>query len=136
MIVKEQIEDEHVENMRKLFQRLRKFQLRLNPDKCTFGVTFGKLLGFIVSRKGIEIINTLRLYGDPALVIYQIRREWEIKDTKLVEYRKLILDLLKEFDEVTFYYIPREKNQMADDLATLATIFKTGGESDMMPINM
>jgi len=29
--------------------------LRLNPAKCTFGVKSGKLLGFIVSQKGIEV---------------------------------------------------------------------------------
>lgn len=32
-----------------------KFILRLNPKKCAFGVTFGKLLGYIVSTKGIEV---------------------------------------------------------------------------------
>ena len=41
--------------MLKLFQRLRKYKLRLNPNKCTFGVRSGKLLGFIVSEKGIEV---------------------------------------------------------------------------------
>ncbi|XP_025981180.1 uncharacterized protein LOC114383921 [Glycine soja] len=29
--------------------------LRLNPAKCTFGVKFGKLLGFTVSQRGIEV---------------------------------------------------------------------------------
>ena len=42
-------------NLRKLFERLRKFQLKLNPAKCTFGETSEKLLGFVVSKKGIEI---------------------------------------------------------------------------------
>ena len=42
-------------NLRKLFKRLRKFQLKLNPAQCTFGVRFEKLLGFVVSKKGIEI---------------------------------------------------------------------------------
>ena len=55
MIAKSQGEDEHVVNLRKLFERLRKFQLKLNPAKCTFGATSGKLLGFVVSKKGIEI---------------------------------------------------------------------------------
>ena len=45
----------HVENLQKLFERLRKIQLKLNPAKCIFGVTFGKLLWFIVSKKKIEI---------------------------------------------------------------------------------
>ena len=42
-------------NLKKLFERLRKFQLKLNSTKCTFRVTFEKLLGFVVSKKGIEI---------------------------------------------------------------------------------
>ena len=29
--------------------------MKLNPAKCTFGATSGKLLGFVVSKKGIEI---------------------------------------------------------------------------------
>jgi len=55
MIVKSGTEEEHVENLSKMFQRLRKYKLRLNPNKCTFGVRSGKLLGFIVSQKGIEV---------------------------------------------------------------------------------
>ena len=55
MIAKFQREDEHVTNLKMLFKRLRKFQLKLNPTKCTFGVTSGKLLGFVVSKKGIEV---------------------------------------------------------------------------------
>ncbi|KAA3470704.1 reverse transcriptase [Gossypium australe] len=55
MIAKSRIEEEHIRVLRKLFLRLRKFQLKLNPTKCTFGARSGKLLGFIVSGKGIEI---------------------------------------------------------------------------------
>ncbi|KAA3478108.1 RNA-directed DNA polymerase (Reverse transcriptase), Ribonuclease H-like protein [Gossypium australe] len=55
MIAKSRTEKEHVQILRKLFLRLRKFQLKLNPAKCTFGVRSGKLLGFVVSEKGIEI---------------------------------------------------------------------------------
>ena len=31
------------------------YKLRLNPNKCTFGVRSGKLLGFVVSDKGIQV---------------------------------------------------------------------------------
>ncbi|XP_027368366.1 uncharacterized protein LOC113874337 [Abrus precatorius] len=55
MIAKSTNEEDHVTNLHKLFERLRKFKLRLNPTKCTFGVKSGKLLGFIVSQKGIEV---------------------------------------------------------------------------------
>jgi len=55
MIAKSKSEEEHLVNIRRLFERLQKFKPRLNPAKCTFGVKTGKLLGFIVSQKGIEV---------------------------------------------------------------------------------
>jgi len=55
MIAKSRSKEEHLVNLRKLFERLRKFKLKLNPAKCTFGVRSGKLLGFIVSQRGIEV---------------------------------------------------------------------------------
>ena len=33
---------------------MRQVDLRLNPEKCMFGVPSGKLLGFIVLHRGIE----------------------------------------------------------------------------------
>ncbi|KAA3482638.1 RNA-directed DNA polymerase (Reverse transcriptase), Ribonuclease H [Gossypium australe] len=47
--------EEHVQVLRKLLLRLRKFQLKLNPAKCTSRARSGKLLGFVVSEKEIEI---------------------------------------------------------------------------------
>ena len=41
--------------MRKFFERIKEYRLRLNSQKCTFGVTVGKLLGFLVSDRGIEV---------------------------------------------------------------------------------
>lgn len=55
MISKSRTKEDHLENLRKLFSRLQKFKLRLNPEKCTFWVRSGKLLHFIVSQKGIEV---------------------------------------------------------------------------------
>ncbi|XP_070008421.1 uncharacterized protein [Nicotiana sylvestris] len=48
-------QSDHVRDLRKFFQRLRRYNLNLNPAKCAFGVPSGKLLGFIVSRRGIEL---------------------------------------------------------------------------------
>ena len=39
----------------KFLARAEKYNLRLNPKKCIFGVTSGKLLRHIISQKGIEI---------------------------------------------------------------------------------
>uniref|UniRef100_A0A2N9HMA4 Integrase catalytic domain-containing protein n=1 Tax=Fagus sylvatica TaxID=28930 RepID=A0A2N9HMA4_FAGSY len=55
MIAKSRTTQDHLTDLRKLFQCLKKYQLRLNPNKYAFGVTSGKLLGFIVSGRGIEI---------------------------------------------------------------------------------
>ena len=55
MIARSQTEEEHLDHLHKLFERLKKYKLRLNPNKCTFGVRSSQLLGFVISGKGIEI---------------------------------------------------------------------------------
>ena len=55
MIVKSRDRADHLAALQRFFERIRQFRLRLNPKKCTFGVTFGKLLGHIVSERSIEV---------------------------------------------------------------------------------
>ena len=55
MIVKSKEGKGHIINLRKFFERIKEYRLRLNLQKCTFGVTVGKLLGFLVSDRGIEV---------------------------------------------------------------------------------
>ncbi|RDY03270.1 Retrovirus-related Pol polyprotein from transposon 17.6, partial [Mucuna pruriens] len=55
MIAKSKMLEQHIEDLRKLFLRLRKYKLWLNPAKCTFGVKTGKLLGFVVNEDGIKV---------------------------------------------------------------------------------
>ena len=55
MIVKSTTRGEHITNLRKFFERIKKYKLRLNPNKGTFGVIARKLLGHMVSSRGIEI---------------------------------------------------------------------------------
>ena len=49
MIVKSKDREGHIPTLRKFFKRIRFYKLWLNPKKCTFRVTSGKLLGFMVS---------------------------------------------------------------------------------------
>ena len=67
--------------------------------------------------------EVLEVYGDSALVIYQLRGEWETRDSKLVPYQKYISQLVEQFEKVKFQHLPREDNQIADALATLAAMF-------------
>ena len=55
MMVKTETREGHFEALDKLLARLEKYNLRLNQKKCVFGVTSGKLLGHIVSERGIEV---------------------------------------------------------------------------------
>ena len=45
----------HIVALEKFFARIQQFRMRLNPKKCTFGVTAGKLLGFMITQRGIEV---------------------------------------------------------------------------------
>src|SRR5216684_2017266 len=46
---------EHAFHLKKIFERCKKYGISLNPRKCVFAVTEGKLLGHIVSKDGISI---------------------------------------------------------------------------------
>ncbi|KAG8486695.1 hypothetical protein CXB51_020171 [Gossypium anomalum] len=81
-------------------------------------------------------IKTLEVYGDSTLVIYQLKGEWETRDPKLINYRNLVLELIEEFDDIVFCYLPREENQMADALATLASMIKVNKQEEVKPIQM
>ena len=54
IIIKTKHVESLVDDLRLIFDNLRAYDIRLNPEKCVFGVPAGKLLGFIVSNRGIE----------------------------------------------------------------------------------
>ena len=54
VVVKTKHIDSLIDDLRLTFDNLRTYDIKLNPEKCVFGVPAGKLLGFIVSSRGIE----------------------------------------------------------------------------------
>jgi hypothetical protein len=54
MLVKSIRATKHIEDLRETFRTLRKYKMKLNPMKCAFGVSLGKILGFMASQRGIE----------------------------------------------------------------------------------
>ena len=54
MLVKSTTTELHIAHLSEVFQILREYNMKLNPAKCTFGVSAGKFLGFIVNNRGIE----------------------------------------------------------------------------------
>jgi hypothetical protein len=49
MVVKTQEDNGLISELAETFDNLRKFKMKLNPDKCTFSLPSGKLLGYMVS---------------------------------------------------------------------------------------
>jgi len=100
-----------LEDLALVFDRLRATRTKLNPEKCVFGVSAGKLLGFLVSHRGIE--------ANPAKIkaIEAMRPPARIKDvqklteclaalshfiSRLAEKALPIFKLLRGFDPFTW----------------------------------
>ena len=54
VVVKTKHVDSLIDDLRLTFDNLRTYDIKLNPEKCVFGVPAGKLLGFIISSRGIK----------------------------------------------------------------------------------
>ena len=65
-----------IQDLEETFANLRKINLKLNPEKCVFGVPSGKLLGFFVLQRGIEA------NPDKIKAIEQIEAPRRIKDVR------------------------------------------------------
>jgi hypothetical protein len=72
VVVKSVQTRDHICDLAETFANLRAANLRLNPEKCVFGINKGKVLGCLVSTKGIEAnpdkINALVEMQDPVSV--------------------------------------------------------------------
>ena len=69
MVVKSKL---RLNDLRNIFEILRRHKLRLNASKCSFGVGSGKFLGYMVTHRSIEVnpnqikaINTVQLPQNP-----------------------------------------------------------------------
>jgi hypothetical protein len=72
VVIKTRNPDDLITDLEETFSSLRRFQWKLNPTKCVFRVPSGKLLGFIVSNRGIEAnpmkIMAITDMGAPATI--------------------------------------------------------------------
>ena len=55
IVVKSKRREDHLEVLRRVFERCRLYKLKMNPLKCAFGVSTGKFLGFLVHNCGIDV---------------------------------------------------------------------------------
>jgi hypothetical protein len=55
IVVKSEKHGDLLDDLKETFDNLRKSKMMLNPKKCVFGVSSGKLLGYMVSSRGIDV---------------------------------------------------------------------------------
>ena len=49
MLVKSLVAQQHIDHLRQSLDVLDKYGMKLNPTKCSFGVSSGKFLGYLVT---------------------------------------------------------------------------------------
>ena len=67
---------EHVQVLRRVFERCRAFKLRMNPLKCAYEVSSRKFLGFLVHSRGIDV-NSVK-----AMTIATMKPPTTVKELK------------------------------------------------------
>ena len=55
MVVKSKQEVQHFDDLKGVFKILRQHMLRLNAEKCVFGVRAVKFLGYLINNRGVEV---------------------------------------------------------------------------------
>ncbi|XP_070019730.1 uncharacterized protein [Nicotiana sylvestris] len=70
------------------------------------------------------------------LIIQQAQGEWDTRDVKIISYRQHVEELGKRFKSIEFRYIPRCHNELADALATLASMLPYPGNAYVDPLEI
>jgi hypothetical protein len=100
IVVKSAEFSSHIADLRKAFDKMRRYGLKMNPHKCAFGVSAGKFLGFIFHEHGIEIdpdrIKSIRNVGPPTCKV-----EVQKFLGKINYVRKFICNLVGKIDAFT-----------------------------------
>ena len=81
--------DDHLNGLKETFDTLRSYNIKLNPNKCAFRMTAGKLLGFMVSQKGVEV-NPDKVQVIMELAPLKTIKEVQILNGKVVALNRFI----------------------------------------------
>ncbi|XP_057994332.1 uncharacterized protein LOC131174593 [Hevea brasiliensis] len=76
----------------------------------------------------------VEVFGDSMLVVSHVKGEWELKEENLRPYLEYAKKLLFSFEEVIMKHMPRAQKQMADALATLASLWEKGDQKLTQPV--
>jgi hypothetical protein len=80
VVVKTRNSDTLIADLEETFASLREYRWKLNPNKCVFGVPSNKLVGFIISHRGIEAnlekISTITSMKAPTCIKHVQKLTW------------------------------------------------------------
>jgi hypothetical protein len=100
IVVKSAEFSSHLAYLRKAFDKMRRYVLKMNPRKCAFGVSASKFLGFVIHEHGIEIdpdrIKSIRNVGPPTCKV-----EVQKFLSKVNYLRRFISNLDGKIDAIT-----------------------------------
>ena len=74
------------------------------------------------------------IYGDSMLVIKQASKKWEVREDRLRLYVDYFMTISLPFVHCEFVHLLQEENQMADALATLASVWESGEPVMVKPL--
>ena len=89
MLVKSLREDKHLSDLQEMFNTLRAYNMKLNPNKCVFGVTAGKFMGFMVSQRGIEV-NLEKIQAIMELALLRTVKEVQNLNGKIAALNRFV----------------------------------------------
>nr|KYP69461.1 Retrovirus-related Pol polyprotein from transposon 17.6 [Cajanus cajan] len=106
MVVKSASINRHFDDLQELFDTIDKYQLKLNPEKCSFGVQVGKFLDFLLTHRGIET------NPDKCSAIINMRSPSTVKEVQQLAGRMAPLSrfLSRSADKVLSFFQFLKKN--------------------------
>ena len=84
MVGKSKEVSQHLEDLGEVFSALRKYNLRLNASKCSFGVSSGKFLRYMITHHGIEV-NHVQIKA-----IHSLHPPWNPEEVQHLIGRQLL----------------------------------------------
>jgi hypothetical protein len=105
IVVKSEKRGNLLDDLKETFVNLRKFKMMINPKKCVFGVSSGKLLGYMVSSRGIDA-NPKKVEAIKKLQPPQTRREIQKLASMMTTLSRFISKLRER--GMPFYWLLRK----------------------------
>ncbi|XP_059315393.1 uncharacterized protein LOC132066002 [Lycium ferocissimum] len=104
MVVKSERAEDHLIHLKEAFAILRQFNMKLNPEKCAFGVSSGKFLGFMVSKGVSKCGSNVREDEGKQSPICYVSKTLLDAETRYPHLEKLALALIQAARKLRQYF--------------------------------